>query len=214
MNAEDEQDQNPIDTELLDELTAALAPPPRIPPPDRIAALRAEFAANQATPISRPQPAPRSLWWQLTAAAAAVLIALTAGFLVGQRGDDDGSLAGGVIEFEETLTANDGRARADVTGVLTGIGRVVMIRTDELPILPKGEYYEVWFVGPDDTPDRPNRISAGTFHPDEEGVTEVDLAAAVNPALFPVLSVTAEPGDGDPRPTGPEVLRTAITILD
>ncbi len=34
------------------------------------------------------------------------------------------------------------------------------------------------------------------------------FAAAVDPALYPVVSVTAEPGDGDPRATGPEVLRT------
>jgi len=30
----------------------------------------------------------------------------------------------------------------------------------------------------------------------------------VDPAKYPVLSVTAEPGDGDPRRTGPEVLRS------
>jgi len=35
-----------------------------------------------------------------------------------------------------------------------------------------------------------------------------DAAAAVDPAKYRVLSVTAEPGDGDPRPTGPEVLRS------
>ncbi len=101
-----------------------------------------------------------------------------------------------------------------VTGVLSGIGRVVQIRTDDLPILPKGEFYEVWFVAEDDAPDALNRISAGTFHPDEQGKTAVDLAAAVNPALFPTLSVTAEPGDGNPLPTGPEVLRTRIVIID
>ena len=34
------------------------------------------------------------------------------------------------------------------------------------------------------------------------------FAAAVDPALYPVLIVTAELGDGDPRPTGPEVVRS------
>jgi Anti-sigma-K factor rskA len=80
--------------------------------------------------------------------------------------------------------------------------------TDELPILPKGELYELWFAGPGDSPSRPNRISAGTFHPDERGRTRVRLAAAVDPALYPVLSVTKEPGDGAPQP-GVEVLRSA-----
>ena len=79
---------------------------------------------------------------------------------------------------------------------------MITLRTDELPILPKGEYYELWFVGPGDTPAAPNRISAGTFHLDENGRSSVNLAAAVDPALYPVLSVTAEPGDGDPAPDG------------
>jgi len=37
----------------------------------------------------------------------------------------------------------------------------------------------------------------------------VRLHAAVDPAKFPELSVTAEPGDGNPERTGPEVLRSA-----
>ena len=40
------------------------------------------------------------------------------------------------------------------------------------------------------------------------GVEVVTFAAAVDPAKYPVLSVTAEPGDGNPEPTGPEVLRS------
>ncbi len=36
------------------------------------------------------------------------------------------------------------------------------------------------------------------------------LAAAVDPTLFPIVEVTAEPGDGDPRATGPVVLRAVI----
>lgn len=90
----------------------------------------------------------------------------------------------------------------------TGIGRVIRFESDELLILPRAKYYELSFVGPGDTPDTPNRISAGTFHPDEDGRSHVTFAAAVDPAKYPVLSVTAEPGDGDPEPTGPEVLRS------
>ena len=58
-------------------------------------------------------------------------------------------------------------------------------------------------------PARPSEPdSAGTFHPDEDGRSFVRFAAAVDPALYPVVTVTAEPSDGDPRATGPEVLRT------
>jgi len=59
----------------------------------------------------------------------------------------------------------------------TGIGRVIEFRSDDLAILPKGEYYELWFVGPGDSRRKSNRISAGTFHPDPEGRSHVSFAA-------------------------------------
>jgi anti-sigma-K factor RskA len=131
----------------------------------------------------------------VAAAAAILLLALQLGGPAGE------------LELRTVLGSPSG-AEAMVEVRKTGIGRVIELRTDELPILPKGDYYELWFVGPEDSQARPNRISAGTFHPDENGRSDVTFAAAVDPALFPVLSVTAEPGDGDPRPTGPEVLRS------
>ncbi|MGH9270747.1 MAG: anti-sigma factor, partial [Ilumatobacteraceae bacterium] len=73
-----------------------------------------------------------------------------------------------------------------------------------------GDLYEVWFVGPGDAPDTPNRISAGTFHPDPDGRSQVTFAAAVDPALFPIVEITAEPGNGNPLPTGPVVLRVDV----
>ena len=65
------------------------------------------------------------------------------------------------------------------------------------------ELYEVWFVATDDSPATPHRISAGTFHPDPDGHSDVQFTAAVNPALFPIVEITAEPGDGNPVATGP-----------
>jgi anti-sigma-K factor RskA len=141
----------------------------------------------------------------LALAAAATLLAvggiLAAGELLNGPAEN--------VELEAVLTPpGDGSARATVVVEKTGIGREIRFRSDDLPILPKGEYYELWFVGPGDTLRRPNRISAGTFHPDEQGRSLIELTAAVDPALYPVLSVTAEPGDGNPRRTGPEVLRS------
>ena len=125
-------------------------------------------------------------------------------FVVGTRLDRPA----GSVELRTALVAPDGDSTADVEVRKTGIGRVIRFESDELPILPKGEYYELWFVGRGDTPTTPNRISAGTFHPDEDGRSHVTFAAAVDPAKYPVLSVTAEPGDGNPEPRGPEVLRS------
>jgi anti-sigma-K factor RskA len=138
----------------------------------------------------------------LATAAGALAAAATALLLAARAGGPAGEL-----ELRAALSSPSGE-RATVEVRKTGIGRVVRFRTQDLPILPRGAYYELWFLGRGDAPDRPNRISAGTFHPDENGRSHVTFAAAVDPALFPLLVVTAEPGDGDPRAAGPEVLRS------
>jgi hypothetical protein len=62
-------------------------------------------------------------------------------------------------------------------------------------------------VCPGDRPGAPERISAGTFHPDPEGRSDVRFAAAVDPQGYPELAVTRERGDGDPSP-GRDVLQS------
>ena len=180
---------------LLRDAITVDAPPPGL---KGKVLLAVELAATEQAPAPRPPRRRFRLAFGAGALAAAAAILLLALQLGGPAGE---------LELRAVLGSPNG-AEATVEVRKTGIGRVIQLQTDELPILPKGDYYELWFVGPGDTPARPNRISAGTFHPDENGRSEVTFAAAVDPALFPVLSVTAEPGDGDPRPTGPEVLRS------
>lgn len=132
------------------------------------------------------------------AAAAAVLLLLLAG------GREGGAPA--KLELRAELRGEGGKASVEVRRA--GIGRTVAFTSDSLPILPKGDFYEVWFVGPGDSPRRPNRISAGTFHPDPQGRSRLRLVAAVDPKLKRRIEVTAEPGDGDPRPSREVVLRT------
>jgi anti-sigma-K factor RskA len=157
------------------------------------------------TPPARRLLRPRRVAFAGAAAAAAVAIGA---FVVLPQLDRP--VRGDQVELEAVLVPPaGGAARATVVVEKTGIGREVSFRSDDLPILPRGEYYELWFVGPGDTRRRPNRISAGTFHPDEQGRTVVELTAAVDLALYPILSVTAEPADGNPERTGPEVLRSS-----
>ena len=222
----------PADDELVELLRRALdhdAPP--APSPDRIAVLRArvEAARDQRTPSWPPAtiapnwppprptaPAPgnstprhdRGSRWL---AVAALVVAAAAGVVVGRsldRGDD--SVAGDV-EYEGTMLGPDDEpAGAELTVRATGIGRLVDLHTDVLPILPAGELYEVWFVAADDSSATPHRISAGTFHPDPEGRSDVQFTAAANPELYRFVEITAEPGDGNPQATGPAVLRAQI----
>lgn len=202
----------PTEDELLDLLGHALAPGDRVPDPDRVAAFRAAVAQRgiDAPPTASVAKVRRLPWLAGVAAAAAVAVAFLAG--ANLVGSDGTSPTAGTVEFEAALRAPGGNSTAEVVGIKTGIGRIVRLNSRDLPILPKGEYYEVWFVGPGDTPAKPNRISAGTFHPDEQGRSEVELTAAVDPAKYPELAVTAEPGDGNPTPNGPEVLRSRLQV--
>jgi anti-sigma-K factor RskA len=162
------------------------------------------FAAieRDASPVVRL--AARRRWWPRVVAVAAAAAVTVLAFVAGSQL----TRPDGTVELSTVLAASNGPAEASVEVRKTGIGRVIQFESDDLPILPRGEYYELWFVGPGDTRSRPNRISAGTFHPDEQGRSNVRFAAAVDPAEYPVLSVTAEPGDGNPERTGPEVLRS------
>ncbi|HST38575.1 MAG TPA: anti-sigma factor [Conexibacter sp.] len=203
------------------------------PDPARLAVFRraaeAKAAARSAAPASHGAPgapdraptpggdaAPRRrfrlprLRIALPATAAALAL-VAAGLLAGGAldGGDDGAPRG-TLEYAGAIALPSGADGGELEIREIGIGRTVDLRTDRLPLLPRGDYYEVWFVGPGDRPGRPNRISAGTFHPDAAGRSDVQLKAAVNPALLPEVEITAEPGDGDPRPTGPVVMRADV----
>ena len=91
----------------------------------------------------------------------------------------------------------------DVTATVgvTPVGREVELHIERLRDPRPDGLYELWFVGPR------GRVSAGTFHPDENGRGTVRLLAAADPKQYPRLSVTLEPADGDPRRAGPEILR-------
>ena len=192
-----------MDAQLVGAVREAIPP---LPPPTELELLVLAAVEREVPRKPRAGERRRLRWPRLlpTFAGAAAVAAAAVVALMSLGGGEAGSL-----ELRTVLQAPVGPAAASVEVRKTGIGRVIALESDSLPILPKGDYYELWFVAPDDRPTAPNRISAGTFHPDEDGRSRVRFTAAVDPALYPVLSVTAEPGDGDPRPTGPEVLRSA-----
>jgi hypothetical protein len=193
-----ERDDLPEELRRVADLARRAAPPFEVPADleaATFARLRAE-AAGAAAPRERAR------------AAAALVAAAVAGALLAlgvARGVGGG--ADGALEIAGVLR---GDATAAVAGSVevrrTALGREVHLRSDVLPVLPAGRFYEVWFVAPDDRPGAPHRISAGTFHPDEHGHSDLTLHAAVDPARFPVVSVTAEDGGDGPGP-GREVAR-------
>lgn len=204
------------DDEMLDLLGAALLDDvPERPRDQDVERLRALVTERQdrMPPVATLSPRRPRLDLRLVATAAAVAAAFVAGVVVARDRGPSSDDSAGVVEFTEDI-AITGDGRVDVIGRRLEIGRTVEIRSDAFPILPTGEFYEVWFVASDDTPTSPNRISAGTFHPDLEGRTFVEMTAAVDPNKFPTLVITAEIADGDPAPSPNEVLRGTLTILD
>lgn len=166
-------------------------------------------AVERAAAAERTPTEPRRGRWAWNRRPTLALAALAAVLTLVLAATQIDRFGGPTPELQAVLAPpGGGEGEANVTVVETGIGREIAFRTDDLPILPKTEYYELWFVAPGDTLERPRRISAGTFHPDERGRSHADFTAAVDPKRYPVVSVTAEPGDGNPARTGPEVLRS------
>ncbi len=204
------------DDEMLELLGAALMDDvPSSPREQDVARLRDLVTARQdeMSPVATLSSRRPRLHLQHLATAAAIVAAFAVGVVVARDGGSPSDDSAGVVEFTEEITST-GDGRVDVIGRRLEIGRTVEIRSDSFPILPVGEFYEVWFVAANDMPTRLNRISAGTFHPDLEGRTVVTMTAAVDPTKFPTLVITAEIADGDPAPSTNEVMRGSLTILD
>ena len=199
----------PTDDEIESMLAELLDDAPPQPPAGAVRDLRAQVEVLRDTNrAAEKRPHLRSIW---VPAAAAAAIAVSVGFTAGRLLDSPSGSIAGDIEYDGAMRGADGSpADAHLRVVKTGIGRVVELDTDVLPILPTGDLYELWFVGPTDTPGDRDRISAGTFHPDADGHSAVRFAAAVDPTKYPLVVITAEPGDGDPAPSDPDVLRARL----
>jgi anti-sigma-K factor RskA len=106
---------------------------------------------------------------------------------------------GGELERYEL---RGGSAQVSASVQTTGVGREVTIDIERLRDPRPDGLYELWFVAPDG-----RRVSAGTFHPDDEGRGTVRLVGAADPKVYTQIRVSLEPADGKPRRQGPDVLR-------
>lgn len=165
------------------------APPFEVPAGLRERTLAAVARAGAA-------PATRRLARVIPALAAAAIAIAAAGIVL--RGSERG------VVFELVSEAGAARGRAVVTE--GGAGRIVDLEVEGLPPPPPGGVFECWFVGPGDTLDAPNRVSAGTFRTGRDGRAKVRMTAAADPQRFQRMGVTLELDGGDPRRTGEKVL--------
>lgn len=169
--------------------------------------------AGAAAPSS---PAPADRWSRAARAlapalaAAAVVLGLLAWNFRQEARDLAARLEGERIEAGTVVEEIRfrGPSAASATGELreTSDGNYRLVvwakgleRTDE------SEYYEVWLSS-----DR-GWLSAGSFGVEGEPVEVVwDCPVGVDPESYSKLWITLEPNDGDPRPTGHEVMQASI----
>ena len=153
---------------------------------------------SNVTPL-RARRARTVRWLAAAAAAIVVVAAVGVGAVLLNR---DGGTATTIALAAADVGSGRGEAVVrDVDG-----GRKVELAVSGLPANPPGTYYECWFVGPGDTEEQPNRVSAGTFTVDAAGNATVTMISAADPARFPKMGVTLEPDDGNPARTGPKYL--------
>jgi anti-sigma-K factor RskA len=189
------------EVEQLQGLPALLdraAPPIEVPPGLRertfAAVERAAAGSRRRRPLLR-----------LAAVAAALVVALVGGVVVTQLG---GGGRGQVIEL--ALSAQPGKAgRATVELRREGDGVAIDMEVSGLAPNPPGSVYECWFVGPGDTLQRPNRVSAGTFTVGASGRASLHMHSAADLRRFPVMGVTLETDGGRPERTGDKILGSA-----
>jgi len=181
--------------EGLPELLERAAPPVTVPPGLR----ERTFAA-----VERAAAGERSRGrLRLAMVAAAVVVALLGGVVVSQSGRF--GERGQVVELA-LAAPGGGPARATAEIRQGDDGLAIDMEVSGLAPNPPGSVYECWFVGPGDTLERPNRVSAGTFTVGADGRAKLRLQSAADLRRFPAMGVTLERDGGDPRRSGDKVL--------
>ncbi len=200
--------QELAELEGLPAMLERATPPVELPPGlrertfaavDRAAAEAESEAAAQAGARTARPGARRSLRWLAVAAAAVVI--LVGGLATGIR------LFGPGPGTNFALAApNGGPASGHARVHRIRAGLVVDLTVKHLPPADAGHVYECWFVGPGDTLQNQNRISAGTFTVGPDGSASVHMVTAADLARFPKMGITLEPNDGIPLRRGPKLL--------
>jgi len=165
--------------------TADVAPPPELK--DRVLGqVRGEIPARSG-----------GKWWFWASAAAALLIVAVLGVGLFRAITSDSSEG-----VPLTATALAPEAGGEVRVEEVGQNLRVELEVWDMPELREGEYYEMWYYAEEDG----GRISCGTFRAGPEGRTTVNLTAPASARGYPEIEITREPDDGDPKPSGEEVL--------
>lgn len=172
------------------------------PPPEVWASIDAAVSALPESRPADPAAATTGRRWWLGAAAALVVVGAGVAAAGLWRDDADVVLATTVLTSDGLEGAPPGlRGQADV--VESSAGEV--IRVDVGGARPAtGEFLEVWLIKADVS----GMVSLGTVRPD--GTYEFPQGLSL--ADYPIVDVSTEPYDGDPKHSGASLLRGQIDL--
>jgi anti-sigma-K factor RskA len=190
---------------LRDRVAAAIAaeaaaPAPARPAPSAAPAPQPVPAIVPAPPVPEPIRKPASFWSRATpwAAAAAILLLLSAGLLVWNLRLREQVATAPVAE---TIALAPTDAAPEARGEVTYLPQddLFILDVRDLPPLEPDQVYEVWLIGEDGVP-----APAGVFdQPTDQHAIVADRDR------YTTLAITAEPGPlGTEAPTG-EIVATA-----
>ena len=201
---------------LKADLFARLASTPQLPPADAPTGARdasAPSAPSPATPLTTPGPAEaaaRRRWFSrplaIVAAAAAAIVLFVGGAFVGSALSGSDSFPQQQASALASINAapDAQRATATVSGggtatlVWSGhLGKSALVATD-LPRLPDGKTYELWYMRDG------KAIPAGTLSPADSGSTWRVLSGSMSAG--DAVGVTVEPKGGSSKPTSAPIV--------
>ena len=192
-------------------LAAAAAEPPAGLELKVVAAVQcaamAESAATSTvaaatTMAAQAEPKPASTvkarrWWHLhwtnPLYAALAAAAVTAAAFLGSTLFQTAPALAATIK----LTAQPGFTGSGLaTARHTHGGYEISLTVKSLTIPGPAQFYECWYLGPDNRPGHPELITAGTFVVNDSGSQTLNMWSAADPAKFKIMQITLEqPGD-------------------
>lgn len=174
-----EEEEPPV--RLRSRILTLAASPPRPSPGRPVSRPRIERSRSRRLGLSLLDRVP------VVAAAAAVLLALTVGAVVGEVAGRTTSTPSQAEVTRFTLSGNGSMAGAQATVVDLKHDGVALVDFTGLPPLQPGKVYELWLIRPDRQP-----APAGVFVPDSNGTKLVAVATPL--AGYTTMAVTSETG--------------------
>ena len=104
------------------------------------------------------------------------------------------------LQAADSTRGGGGRAYVDPAG------NQVLVVASDLPPVPSGRAYQLWFVRPDG-----QRDTGGMLNVNAQGDGTLLAHAPAGLAAYTAIGITEEPATGSPQPSGPKIVSAPLT---